>query len=64
LQHNHLTSLPVEILKIKNSIKINETSYEINNLDNENEITNLPINTKEIEKVNKKLPFGCIFQYF
>ena len=80
LDNNQLTSLPVEILKIKNSIYIDETGYEINNLDNENEIlifsdlsyeiTNLPINTKEIwlkkkiEKVNIKAPFGCILHYF
>jgi Leucine-rich repeat (LRR) protein len=79
LDNNQLTSLPVEILKIKNSIYANETSYEINNLDNENEIlifsdliydiTNLPINTKEIWlregiKVNIKVPFGCNLHYF
>jgi hypothetical protein len=72
--------LPFEILKIKNSIIINEAGYEINNLNNENEIlifsylsydiTNLPINTKqiwlkkEIKKVNIKVPFGCILHYF
>jgi Leucine-rich repeat (LRR) protein len=80
LQNNKLTSLPYEILQIKIIIKIDETSYDINNLDNDNEILifsdlsseimNLPINTKEIwlkkkiEKVNIKAPFGCILHYF
>jgi Leucine-rich repeat (LRR) protein len=80
LEYNKLTSLPAEILLIKNIININETSYEINNLDNENEIlifsklsyeiTNLPINTKEIwlsyeiTNLNIKIPFGCIIKFF
>jgi hypothetical protein len=72
--------LPAEILKIKNIIKINETSYEINNLDNENEILifsnlsyeimNLPINTKEIwlsndiREVNIKSTFWLHITFF
>jgi hypothetical protein len=48
--------MSAEILKIKENIIINEISYEINNLENEilifsylsYDITNLPINTKEI----------------
>jgi Leucine-rich repeat (LRR) protein len=81
LQNNQLSSLPIEILKIKNCIFINETSYDINNLDLQNEIlifselneeiTNLPINIKEIwlnkkynNIVNIKLPFECIIIFF
>lgn len=80
LYNNKLRSLSKGILKIKNIITIDETSYDINNLDNDNEIlifsnlnqeiTNLPINTKEIwlkegiEDVNIKVPFGCILHYF
>jgi len=58
LDKNKLQSLPAEILKIKQSLCINESSYDINNLNIENEIlifskltkklNNLPINTKEI----------------
>ena len=33
LNINQLTSLPVELLNIKNNITINHTSYDINNLD-------------------------------
>ena len=33
LINNKLTSLPVELLNIKNNIIINATSYDINNLD-------------------------------
>jgi Leucine-rich repeat (LRR) protein len=58
LRNNKLTFLPNETLKIKDALIIDETSYDINNLDFENEIlifsklkkeiTNLPINIKEI----------------
>ena len=67
--------MPTEILNIKQNININETSYEINNLDAECKIlifsglninmSNLPINIKEIwlnykiENPYIKLPFGC-----
>ena len=50
--------MPAEILKIKNILKIDDTSYDINNLNIDNEIlifsklyrkiSNLPFNTKEI----------------
>ena len=80
LQYNKLTSLPAEILKIKNVISIDETSYDINNINMENEIlifsdlniklSNLPINTIEIW-LNKKIinyeiktPFGCQINFF
>ena len=33
LKNNKLTSLPVELLNIKNNIIIDDTSYDINNLD-------------------------------
>ena len=33
LNNNQLTSLPVELLNIKNKIIIDDTSYDINNLD-------------------------------
>ena len=75
LLNNQLSSLPSEILNIKKNINIDETSYEINNLDIEctilifhrlnNNIQNLPINIKEIwlnnyiTNPNIKLPFGC-----
>ena len=77
---NKLNSLPVEILNIKNIIYIDETSYEINNLDIEctilifnelkNNIGNLLINIKEIwlsnniKNPNIKLPFGCEIKIF
>ena len=35
LNHNQLNSLPTEILSIKNKIYMDQTSYQINNLDME-----------------------------
>ena len=80
LNNNSLTNLPTEILNIKNSLIINETSYEINNIDNETEIivltnlkekiNNLPISLKEIwlridiDESLIKIPFGCDIKYF
>ena len=80
LNNNKLKILPFEILKIKEKIDVNETSYDINNLSIENEIllfsdlkiklTNLPINTKEIwlqrgiETKDIKLPFNCVIKYY
>jgi Leucine-rich repeat (LRR) protein len=80
LYYNSITSLPTEILKIKNKLFIDETSYEINNMDPEaefiilsslkTEITNLPITLKEIwlkEGIDAsliKVPFGCEIKYF
>ena len=82
LSNNELRSLPAEI---RNLININyfiidETSYEINNLDNECKILifgelnikimNLPINLKEIwlrkniKKYDIKLPLNCEIRYF
>ena len=59
LNNNQLQSLPVEILKIKSVLKIDDSSYNINNLNiKKNEIiiftnikkkiTNLPFDTTEI----------------
>jgi hypothetical protein len=72
--------LPPEILKIKNKLEIDETSYQINNMDQDaefiilsslkTEITNLPISLVEIwlkEGVDAsliKVPFGCEIKYF
>ena len=80
LFNNQLSSLPAEILKIKNIIEIDETSYDINNINMENEIlifsnlniklSNLPINTKEIwldkNIINYeiKTPFNCVINFF
>jgi Leucine-rich repeat (LRR) protein len=80
LINNNLTSLSSEILKIKNKLLIDETSYEINNMDLdaefivlsslEKEITNLLITLKEIwlkEGIDGsliKVPFSCKIKYF
>ena len=80
LSNNNLTSLPVKILKIKNKLKMDETSYEIDNMDLDaefivltslkKEICNLPITLKEIwlkEGIDVsliKVPFGCEIKYF
>ncbi len=80
LYNNKLTSLPLSILKIKEKLFINETSYEINNLSMESKIlifkklnvplTNLPILLKEIwlldniVNFNIKLPFDCKIKKF
>ena len=57
-KNNKLSNIPLGILNLKNIMHIDETSYEINNLDSEcpilifsklnNNIRNLPINIKEI----------------
>jgi Leucine-rich repeat (LRR) protein len=80
LNNNKLTSLPVELLNIKNNISIDDTSYDINNLDIDCKILlftsfnrplkNLPSSLthiwfkKPISVVNIKLPFGCEIVYF
>jgi Leucine-rich repeat (LRR) protein len=79
LVNNKINILPYEILKIKKALVIDETSYEINNLNVETEILifsdlktelkNLPIGLKEIwinkelKVTNIKLPFGCEIKY-
>ena len=80
LSNNKLQSLPAEILKVKNALIINESSYDINNLNIDNEILifsnltdklyNLPFNTTEIWLKSYikndliKLPFGCVIKFF
>ena len=80
LTYNKIMILPNEILKIKKALIIDETSYEINNLNIESKIlifsnlkiklTNLPVSLKEIwiskglEVINIKLPFGCEIKYY
>jgi hypothetical protein len=80
LLNNQLKCLPFTILKIKNALRINETSYQINNLDPETEmlifskpdgqLTNLPISLKELWikkdycRIDHKLPFGCELKYY
>jgi len=72
--------LPAEILKIKNILIIDNSSYDINNLNIDNEIlifshltnklNNLPFNIKEIwlnsDKKNYdiKLPFACVIKLY
>jgi len=80
LNYNQLQSLPAEILNIKNKLSIVESSYDINNLNIDNEILifselnnkliNLPFNIKEIwlksniKKCDIKLPFNCVIKYY
>ena len=80
LQYNQINILPNEILKIKKALVVDETSYEINNLNMESEILifidlkielkNLPACLKEIwinknlEVTNIKLPFGCEIKHY
>ncbi len=79
LANNKLKSIPRELLIIKESLSMDETSYEIDNMDFDNEIiilinskikiTNLPIGLKEIwlwynADINIcKIPFGCKVKY-
>ena len=75
LLNNTLQSLPIEILKFKKILRIDNSSYNINNLNIDNEflifsyltdkLNNLLINIKEIwlnsfiKNYDIKLPFGC-----
>jgi len=77
---NKLCGLSANFLKIINKLRIDDSSYDINNINIDNEflifnwlkknITNLPFNTKEIwlnkniMDYNIKLPFGCIIKYY
>ena len=77
---NQLQSLPAEILTIKNILDINNTSYNITNLNIDNEIliftnlkdkiNNLPFNIKEIwlksdiKNYDIKLPINCKIKYY
>jgi Leucine-rich repeat (LRR) protein len=80
LNYNQLKIIPTSILNIKESLHIDVFSYEIDNLNPDTEIlifsqlyeelTNLPINLKEIwihianNAFNHKLPFGCVVKYY
>lgn len=80
LFNNKLKKLPREILNILNKLDIDETSYDIDNLDENiefiifnslnKEVTNLPVTLKEIwitKNINLsliKIPFGCELNYF
>ena len=80
LSYNQLQSLPAEILKIKNILQISDKSYDINNLNIDNEIliftnlkdkiNNLPFNIKEIwlksdiKNYDIKLPINCKIKYY
>jgi Leucine-rich repeat (LRR) protein len=57
LENNSLSSLPAEILKIKNILLIDETSYDINNINMENEIlifSNLNIKLSNFANKHKR----------
>jgi Leucine-rich repeat (LRR) protein len=80
LRHNKLERLPTFILKIKQVLQIDHTSYQINNFNVEAEILifsyldkkleNLPTSLREIwiKKGNPdtehKLPFNCELKYY
>ena len=80
LEINKISILPAEILKIKKSLIINESSYEINNLNMEieilifstltQELKNLPTSLKEIwikkeiNNIKHKIPFNCKILFF
>jgi len=80
LQNNKLNILPIELLKIKLKLKIDETSYEMDNLNIDSrilifsslitQITNLPINLKQIwlskniKEYNIKIPFDCEIMFY
>jgi Leucine-rich repeat (LRR) protein len=80
LSNNKISTLPTSILKIKQALKIDDTSYQINNLNIEAEILifskledkliNLPISLREIwikqenPHIEHKLPFNCKLKYY
>jgi hypothetical protein len=80
LDDNKLSYLPKSILDIKNSLMIDTTGYQINNLSPDCEflifsylfdsIDNLPFGIKEIWLKKSitvykiKLPFGCEIKYY
>jgi Leucine-rich repeat (LRR) protein len=77
---NNFSSLPTSILKIKQPLKIDDTSYQINNLNMEakilifselkNKLLNLPISLREIwikkgnPDIEHKLPLNCQLKYY
>ncbi len=80
LDNNQLESLPTSILKIRQVLRIDHTSYQINNLNMEaeilifskleNKLENLPMSLKEIwikngnPDMEHKLPFNCELKYY
>ena len=80
LFNNQLSSIPEEILKIKTIVKIDETSYEVNDFNLDAKILlfsnftiflkNLPLNLKEIwlkkhiVEDEVKIPFNCKIIYY
>ena len=80
LSNNQLLSLQTKILNIKNILLIDVSSYNINNLNIDNEIlifsnlkdkiNNLPFNIKEIWlkkaiiNYEIKFPFNCVIKYY
>ena len=80
LSNNQLLSLQTKILNIKNILLIDVSSYNINNLNIDNEIlifsnlkdkiNNLPFNIKEIwlksdiKNYDIKLPINCKIKYY
>jgi Leucine-rich repeat (LRR) protein len=80
LYNNEFLSLPTSILKIKQALIINDTSYQINNLNAEtkilifselkNKLLNLPTSLTEIwikkgnPDIEHKLPFDCELKYY
>ena len=80
LSSNRFSSLPTSILKIKQILLIDETSYQIDNLNMETEILifselenkleNLPMSLTQIwikkgnPHIEHKLPFNCELKYY
>jgi hypothetical protein len=80
LPYNKFSGLPTSILKIKQALKIDVTSYQINNLNTEAEILifsyledkleNLPTSLIEIwikegnSDIGHKLPLNCELKYY
>jgi Leucine-rich repeat (LRR) protein len=80
LYDNKFSSLPTSILKIKQALVIDRTSYQMNNLNVEaeilifskldNKLENLPISLREIwikngnPDIEHKLPFNCELKYY
>jgi Leucine-rich repeat (LRR) protein len=80
LSNNKFVNLPTSILKLKQVLKIDHTSYQMNNLNMEaeilifsslkNKLENLPTSLREIwiqkgnPHIEHKLPFNCELKYY
>jgi hypothetical protein len=80
LHNNQLTSVPANILKIKQILDIDDAAYQINNLNMEaeilifsnleNKLQNLPTSLTEIwikkgnPDIEHKLPLNCQLKYY